>query len=215
MLSQVRGSSKTARVFLAGVATLFGVALASSASAYVDVDPVFQPLTSSLSGTFDIQDPGNDCFLLICDAGGFDPATDDVVSAHVDFIFFDIEYGSDEIATIELGDGLQGPTSVDGSDRFFFVFYLEHLEANADVLLQLSDHGTLDWTITLANTADAQIAGGTGDHDGSCGDYDKTPFLKAGILKASGSPIPEPTAALMFCLGFGVVGTATRKSRIS
>jgi len=192
--------------------SLFGVALASSASAYVDVDPIFQPLTGSLSGTFDIQNPGSDCFLLVCDSGGFNPDTQDVDAARIDFIFFDLGLGSDQIASIVLGDGLQGPTSVDGSDRFLFVFYLEQIDANADVLLQLSDEGTLDWTINVPGAGAIQAAGGTSHH--SWNTCSQPPFLKVGILNTSESPIPEPNAALLFCLGFGVVGTATRRRRI-
>ena len=37
----------------------------------------------------------------------------------------------------------------------------------------------------------------------------------ASALQAgSENAIPEPSAALLFCLGFGVVGTATRKHRM-
>ncbi|MDH3213859.1 MAG: PEP-CTERM sorting domain-containing protein [Myxococcales bacterium] len=199
---------------------LSSFAVANSASAYsydyIDVDPVFEWVTAdhSLSGTFDIMNPGSDCLLLICDSGGFDPLVQNVGAARIDFIFFDFGSGNEEIASITLGGELQ-EAIVNGDDRFLFVFYLEHFDANARVLAHLSDYGTLDWKVETPG-ADSFVTGSYTEHgDGKCDGHDHPPLLKYGILKASAAPIPEPTAAVLFCLGFGVVGAATRKRRMA
>ncbi|MBW1689059.1 MAG: PEP-CTERM sorting domain-containing protein [Deltaproteobacteria bacterium] len=153
---------------------------------------------SPVSGTLDITTDDGDCFLWYCDTGGFDPGTDTVNDATLTFLLFDIECGIDDIATINLGssaDPFQQATT-DGSDRFFFFFYLENIQAQVDVLAQINASGTIDWQVAAA-------------------DGNRSLLVKAAALRAgSENAIPEPSAALLFCLGFGVVGTATRKHRM-
>jgi hypothetical protein len=39
-------------------------------------------------------------------------------------------------------------------------------------------------------------------------------FFSISEIEIAGAPIPEPTAALLFGTGFGVVGIATRRRRL-
>ena len=192
------------QVFI-GVALLLGFSLGNPASAastyqYVDVDPIFLAATTGnpVSGTLDITTNDGDCFLGYCDTGGFDVGTDSVDDAMLSFLLFDIECGIDDIATISLGNSSSPfqQATTDGSDRFFFVLYLENIQAQVEVLAQINATGTIDWQVAAAN--------------GNRGLLVKAAALQAGSENA----IPEPSAALLFCLGFGVVGTATRKHRM-
>ena len=190
---------------LVGVALLLGFSLGNPASAastyeFVDIDPVFQWATqgSPVSGTLDITTDDGDCFLAYCDTGGFDVGTDSVNDATLTFLLFDIQCGDDDIATIYLGDSSDPfqQAVVDGSDRFLFVLYLENIEAQVEVRAQINATGTIGWQVAAA-------------------DGNRALLVKAAALQAgSENAIPEPSAALLFCLGFGVVGTATRKHQM-
>jgi hypothetical protein len=199
------------RAFLVGAALLLGFSLGNPASAasvhdYIDVDPVFQLATpdNPVTGTLDITTNDGDCYLGYCDTGVFDPDTGHVSQATIGFLLFDVELGNDDVAIINLGDGSDPfqQDTVDGSDRFFLVLYLEKIQAEVDVMAQINATGTIDWQVATAAGNDSVLV--------------KAGVLmadEAGVVIAGENAIPEPSAALLFCLGFGVVGTATRTRR--
>jgi hypothetical protein len=196
-----------------GVALLFAFSLASPASAaptynYVDLDPLNTWLTENnptADGVFDIVNVEGDCILWICDIGDFVVGTP-VSSAKVVFAFFDSNSGDRDIATVDLGSDPLQHAIVDEDDNLMSFFsvnvYLEQIDVAAQLLAQLSETGTLAWKIELAPGNEGSV------------------YLKAGALIASADAAgaaahtPEPSAALLFCLGLSVVGTATRKHRM-
>jgi hypothetical protein len=197
---------------LVGLALLLGLSLGNPASAgpfwdYVDVVVPTQHVATGddpLEGTFNIMTPGTDCYLWACDAGGFDPITQDVGEAAIAFVFFDSDATQFDVALIDLGEDL---FVVDGSDQifngYFFDVYLELIQDEVGVLLQLSEDGWIDWTIQPAA--------------GNPGIWLEVASLGANAASGGQPPAgatPEPTAALLFCVGFGVVGAATRKRRM-
>ncbi len=209
-MSWIRGSSgMLGWAFFAGVALLLSFSVGKPASAastydYIDIDPIFEVVTAdaAYSGTFDITVDDGDCFLWHCDKAGFVPGTDTVEYAKVGFLIFDATREQHDVAIIDLGDPADPfqQAIVDESDRFLFALYLEQIEVNVDVLGQLNADGTLDWKVSVADGNAALL-------------------LKSAVLLANGpggqvGQVPEPTAALLFCLGFGVVGTAARKRRM-
>lgn len=199
-----------ARIRMLGLGLLLGLSLAgseSAASMYVDVDPVFMSLSGDnpvASGTFDIVNPGNDCFLLLCDQGGFDPASEQVIAASVGFLFFDLDWAEEE-AVILLGD-ISDPLQMDGFEKQIFILHLEWLNANVEVLTQLNGNGQLDWTV-YAPTSPVPA---TGYHQDDGNDF----YLKVAKLKVV-SAIPEPSGVALFGLGSLLVGRAIRRRRPS
>jgi hypothetical protein len=199
MLSVVSGSSRMmVGGFLVGLALLLSLSLGNPASAasmydYVDIDRIQEFITADvpLTGTFDITIDDGDCYLWDCDTGGFDPDTMDINNATIAFLLLDTQLGQWDIAVIDLGDSQEATVDV----------YLETIDANLHVFWQMSTNGTLHWEL-------AAPEGNNGL------------FLDAGSLLANASAgstvahAPEPTAALLFCLGFGVIGTVTRKHRM-
>jgi len=197
------------RILTLGLSLLLGLTLAgtgSAASLYIDVDPVFQQLSAgeSASGSFDIVNPGNDCFLLLCDQGGFTPGSEQVIGARMSFVFFDLDWGQEE-AVILLGD-ISNPLQTDGFQQHIFIIHFESFDANVQVLTQLNANGQLDWTV-YAPTSPAPA---TGYHDDSENDV----YLKVAKLKAV-SAIPEPSGVALFGLGSLLVGHAIRRRRAS
>jgi hypothetical protein len=216
MLDPARGSyGMMLRAFLVGVVLPLAFSLGNPASAaptydYVDIDPIYDWATQDtpLTGTFDITTGGieTDCFLWLCDAGGFDPDTQNVDSAVISFLFYDNDFDEYDVAIIDLGvdplgtdplNPLQDSITVEGH-RFFL--YLENIQAEMDVLVQLSNTGSIDWQVATAEGNDSLFV------------------VASSLLASQGSAsegsvahTPEPSAALLFCLGFGVVGTATRR----
>jgi hypothetical protein len=206
MLSWIRGfSGMMVRAFLVGVALLLSFALGNPASAvttydYVDIDPIFEIVTADnpVSGTFDITTNGGACSGWLCGTGGFVPGTDSAASALVSFLIFDPERGDHDVAIIDLGDPFLQEVPVDENDRFFFVLYLENIEvSDGGVLDQINESGTLNWRVRVAEGNDSLLLAGA-----------------ALAVEGSVAHAPEPTAALLFCLGFGVVGAATRRRRM-
>ncbi len=209
------GALTRTRAWLAGVTLLLGFAAGNQASAYtsytyVDVDPVNEYLSAgeSVSGTFDIVNPGSYCFFWICDAGGFDPATQTATSARLGFLFFDLDYAPEE-ASILLGPDVLMPLQEEGFAGSVFFVHLEKFNANLQVLAELSDTGQLDWTVIAPSNGYHQHHWG---HWGFGHRYGNDFFLKGAVLTVEAA-IPEPSAALLFAVGFGVVGTATRRRR--
>jgi hypothetical protein len=199
------------RAFLVGAALLLGFSLANPALAasmhdYIDVDPIFKLATpdNPVTGTFDITTNDGDCYLWHCDSGVFDPDTGHVSQATIGFLLFDIEFGNHDVAVVNLGDASDPfqQNTVDGSDRFFIALFLEKIQAEVDVLAQINATGTIDWQVaTAAGNNSLLVKAGVLMAD------------EAGVVIAGENAIPEPSAALLFCLGFGVVGTATRTRR--
>jgi hypothetical protein len=222
MMSQIRGCSRR-RVggFLVGVTLLLGLSLGNRASAVSDWDYVDIVLPSDqwatdgspVEGVFDITNAEGDCLAGSCDVGGFDPATQELDDAAMTFLFIDAESGQSASAIIDLSEFLDdtlpgdGEISAIGSSSWFydglsFDFHLDGLQGTWNLFAQLSPMGTVDWQIRSLDGNHHWYLGG-----GSFGAKWKWRW-------GCGPSIPEPSAALLFCVGFGVVGTATRKPRI-
>jgi len=207
MLKQIRRSSVLSVLGLLALAGL----LAGDAHAYRDVQIIGETLLpgESVEGVFDIVNPGSECVLfVVCDEGGFQVGEETLVLARAYFVFADL--GMVE-ASIMLGpDG--GPNQSADVDRFVFLLGLETLELSTEMRGDLNEDGQLAWRLTnmtgiepgLVSTA--TFSGDPRDCPDGSGGY----HLSVAKLEAA---VPEPSAALLFCLGFGVVGTATRARR--
>lgn len=195
---------------LAACLTLFLSSNASAMSTYVDVQPVFEYMSGGdvVQGTFDIMDPGNDCVFVLCDRGGFDPSgSERITSAWIGFLFYSTDYATEE-AWILLGPDPSDPLQTDGFDQQIYVLHLESMNANVEVVAALNATGQLDWTVYAPN---GNLAPTSGYHYDCCQDDENDFILKYAKLKAHGEPIPEPTAALLYAAGFGVIGMVVRR----
>lgn len=195
------------------LAALLAAPLASAtAASFVDIDDesFFRVLDpgETVSGTFDIVNPGDDCLFVLCDHGGFDPATQQLDQAVVAFTFLD--YGDLELE-IDLGQGSQ--VLAQATDSWFLHIEFEWL--NADALGDLGDDGQLAWSVT--NTETSVQTASASCYSSYCGDGsehgDDGFVLKFAKLGAVTAPVPEPGSALLFAAGFGVVGGTIRRYR--
>jgi hypothetical protein len=190
--------------WLPGLAAALTLALSLSgsdarAALYLDIDSesLSQQVGAgqSVSGTFDIVSPGNDCILIVCDRGGFDPSSEQIGWAEVVFTFQglgDISY------TIDLGSGLQ--TLTDPADLSVFGIHVELGALDDAALDDLDADGQLVWSVSN------DVASAVGCWRG-CGSF-KLEFAK--LVALSERPIPEPSAAALFGAGFLLVGRAVR-----
>jgi hypothetical protein len=189
-----------------GLLALVGF-LAGDAHAYRDIQIIDQDLQDlqpgdSIGGVFDIVNPGSDCGLFaICDEGGYQVG-EELRHVRANFLFADI--GPVE-ASIVLGpDG--GPNQGTDFDQVVILLGLATLELNPVMLDDLTMDGQIAWRLTNVAGLMPSLASTAAD----CTDPFPNYQLKAVSLETS---VPEPSAALLFCLGFGVVGTATRARR--
>jgi hypothetical protein len=177
---------------------------ASALSDFWDIQPIFEWVDpgETVGDTFNIKTPGTDCILSLCDSGGFVPGTEPVVEAYVTFIFD--EWG-DLTYRISLGEGVQ----LFEANTTSFGLTFEFETVNDAAIFDLNQDGELAWSLT---NLDVPLTEGSGGHQHylGCGHYGGDSF-KLKYAKLHATPIPEPGAALLFAVGFGVVGTAARK----
>jgi hypothetical protein len=210
----------TRALLAAAVALVVGFAVVSPAFAtpyqYRDIDWVWQEVTpgSSASGTLDLVNVEGDCILGICDKGGFVPGTAE--AGRMSFLIM----GADRSETAVAID-LSGPDEfgvvqdlIQDFDSYnIWHFEIQTAELNASVLYSLNQEGWLNWEISALQTALAGSGFGGHTHYPGCGHDSSGFFVKIATLEAAEGVIPEPSAAILFALGAGVVGTGVRRRR--
>lgn len=196
-------------IFALGASLALFSVVDADASLYLDIDSesLSQQVSSgqTISGTFDITAPGSDCILFVCDAGGFDPASEQAYWAEVVFTFYD---GQGDISyTIELGDS---QTLSDPADVAALGYYVQLGTLNAEALGDLNADGQLTWSVT--NEGDSSST-----TDWTCWFRLCTAptgfVLKSAELVAAtgGGTVPEPSAAALFAAGALAVGHSIRR----
>jgi hypothetical protein len=165
--------------FLAVAASLV-ITFAASAGIYTDNNPAnvwLNPFNPSYTGTFDIA------------AAGYNPASETVVSAKVEFLFFDVLFN--ESFSIQVG----GENFASHGSFFLFLTIGDAVLGSA--LLDLDADGILSYTITRTS-----------------GEF----WLKNAFLKATTATRPTeavPDAGLTVAvLGLGLVGLGLVRQRI-
>jgi hypothetical protein len=198
----------------AGQASAFGVD--GFDADYVDIDHVGVRLSAgqSVTGTFDITlaNTENDDFSNlfpfapdVADVVGFNPASQDVTSARISFLFVDDFDFAQDVATIEFGSGVLQQAY---TGPYIVGFALPTIAANVKVVAELDETGTLSWKVRAANFTgnDFKVAYARLEAVATAG-------VVPGPVPGSVHPIPEPGAAGLFAVGALVVARAGRSRR--